>query len=181
MRHPEQVDFECLKCVASMGMRPARRVGIDADGRTEDNGMMTISTERTDDMDNPSMFPMGAPNDAYAQYFEGQSYRAPLAGDGQVNVANVTFEPGCTNHWHIHHGACQILLGVGGRGYYQIDGQDPVELKPGDVAYIPPETKHWHGAAPTEAFAHVAVMPIVEGASNEWLEPVDDDMYRALK
>ena len=131
-------------------------------------------------MDNPSAFPMGQPNDAYAQYFEGQSYLAPLAGDGQVSVANVTFEPGCTNHWHIHHGVCQILLAVGGRGYYQIEGQDPVELKPGDVAYIPPETKHWHGAAPHEAFAHVAIMPKAEGASNEWLEPVDEEAYRRL-
>ena len=73
-------------------------------------------------MDNPSAFPIGEPNDAYAQYFEGQSYLAPLAGDDQVNVANVTFEPGCMNHWHIHHGVCQILLAVGGRGYYQIEG-----------------------------------------------------------
>ena len=79
-------------------------------------------------------------NDAYAKYFIGQSYLAPLVSGKEVNVSNVTFEVGCRNNWHIHHRACQILIAVGGRGYYQEWGKEPVELKPGDVVYVAPET-----------------------------------------
>lgn len=103
------------------------------------------------------------------------------AGLGQgVNVSNVTFEAGCRNNWHIHHKACQILIAVGGRGYYQEWGKEPVELNPGDVVYVAPETKHWHGAAPDSDFAHIAIMNAVDGASNEWLEPVEAE-YDALR
>ena len=109
---------------------------------------------------------------AYAKYFIGQSYLAPLVSGKEVNVSNVTFEAGCRNNWHIHHKACQILIAVGGRGYYQEWGKEPVELNPGDVVYVAPETKHWHGAAPDSDFAHIAIMNAVDGASNEWLEPV---------
>ena len=116
---------------------------------------------------------------AYAKYFIGQSYTAPVVTDG-VPVVNVTFEPGCRNNWHIHHKACQILIAVGGRGYYQEWGKEPVELNPGDVVYVAPETKHWHGAAPDSDFAHIAIMNAVDGASNEWLEPVEAE-YDALR
>lgn len=73
--------------------------------------------------------------DAYAKYFIGQSYLALLVSGKEVNVSNVTFEVGCRNNWHIHHKACQILIAVGGRGYYQEWGKEPVELNPGDVVY----------------------------------------------
>ena len=63
---------------------------------------------------NPSAFPLGVPNDAYAKYFIGQSYLAPLVSGKEINVSNVTFEAGCRNNWHIHHKACQILIAVGG-------------------------------------------------------------------
>ncbi|BAQ30922.1 cupin domain-containing protein [Bifidobacterium scardovii] len=129
---------------------------------------------------NPSAFPIGAPNDAYARYFIGQSYLAPLVSGKEVNVSNVTFEAGCRNNWHIHHKACQILIAVGGRGYYQEWGKEPVELNPGDVVYVAPETKHWHGAVPDADFAHIAIMNVVNGASNEWLEPVEAE-YDALR
>ncbi|WEV74656.1 cupin domain-containing protein [Bifidobacterium sp. ESL0798] len=129
---------------------------------------------------NPSPFPMGHPNDAYAQYFDGQSYNAPLGGTNQAKVANVTFEAGCTNHWHIHHNATQVLIAVGGRGYCQFEGEPVRQLRPGDVVVVPPETKHWHGASPNEPFAHVAVMVPQEGASNEWLDPVDPEEYAKL-
>ncbi|KFF31337.1 cupin domain-containing protein [Bifidobacterium bombi] len=128
---------------------------------------------------NPSPFPLGAPNDAYAQYFTGRSYLAPLGGDDKVKVSNVTFEAGCINHWHVHHGAAQILLAVGGTGYYQIEGQEPRRLSPGDVAVIPADTKHWHGASPTESFAHIAVM--AANASTDWLDPVDQAQYGKLR
>ena len=117
---------------------------------------------------------------AYAKYFIGQSYLAPLISGKEVNVSNVTFEAGCRNNWHIHHKACQILIAVGGRGYYQEWGRPARELEPGDVVSIPPETKHWHGTAPDSWFSHVAIAVPAEGASNEWLEPVADEEYAAL-
>ena len=82
-------------------------------------------------MENPSAFPMGEPNDGFAQYFVGQSYLAPVLETPQIAIHNVTFEPGCRNNWHIHHNAAQVLIAVGGRGYYQIEGQEPKELKAG--------------------------------------------------
>ncbi|MCM1153827.1 MAG: carboxymuconolactone decarboxylase family protein, partial [Roseburia sp.] len=72
------------------------------------------------------VFPIGAPNDGFAQYFIGQSYLAPLS-TSQVGIFNVTFEPGCRNNWHIHHadkGGGQILVCVAGRGYYQEEGKE---------------------------------------------------------
>ena len=120
--------------------------------------------------------PIGAPNDAYAQYFSGQSYLAPISSS-QVSIANVTFEPGCRNNWHIHHadqGGGQILIGVSGRGFYQEWGKEPVEILPGDVINIPTGVKHWHGAAPDSWFSHLAVEVPGVNTSNEWLEPVKD-------
>lgn len=95
------------------------------------------------------MFPVGQPNDAYAQYFTGRSWLAPVCSE-QVPMANVTFEAGCINHWHVHHASKeggQILICVGGRGYAQIWGQDPIEMTPGTVVSIPANTKHWHGGS----------------------------------
>lgn len=122
------------------------------------------------------IFLIGAPNDAYAQYFSGQSYLAPISSS-QVSIANVTFEPGCRNNWHIHHadqGGGQILIGVAGRGFYQEWGKEPVEILPGDVINIPTGVKHWHGAAPDSWFSHLAVEVPGVNTSNEWLEPVKD-------
>jgi 4-carboxymuconolactone decarboxylase len=128
------------------------------------------------------VFPIGALNDAFAQYFIGQSYLAPVSTE-QVGIFNVTFEPGCRNNWHIHHadqGGGQILVCVAGRGYYQEWGKDAIEMKPGDCVNIPEGVKHWHGAAPDSWFSHLAVeVPGVNG-SNEWLEPVDDESYGKL-
>lgn len=128
------------------------------------------------------VFPVGKTNDAYAQYFIGQSYLAPIVTEG-VPVSNVTFEPGCRNNWHIHHatkGGGQTLICVGGRGYYQEWGKDPIELKPGDAVYIPADVKHWHGAAPDSWFSHLAFGVPGENCSNEWLEPVSDEEYSKL-
>ncbi|EFA23545.1 carboxymuconolactone decarboxylase family protein [Bifidobacterium gallicum] len=127
------------------------------------------------------IFPIGQPNDAFAQYFIGQSYLTPLSTE-QVNMFNVSFEPGCRNNWHIHHadqGGGQILIGVAGRGFAQIEGQDPIEMLPGTCVNIPANTKHWHGAAPDSWFAHLAVEVPGTNTSNEWLEPVDDAEYLA--
>ncbi len=129
------------------------------------------------------VFPIGEPNNAYAQYFIGQSYLAPVSTN-QVGIFNVTFEPGCRNNWHIHQaksGGGQILVCVAGRGYYQEWGKEAIELHPGDTVNIPAGVKHWHGAAPDSWFSHLAVeVPGVDGA-NEWLEPVDKETYGKLK
>lgn len=129
------------------------------------------------------IFPIGEPNTAYAKYFVGQSYLAPVS-TSQVGVFNVTFEPGCRNNWHVHHakeGGGQILVCVAGRGYYQEWGKEAVEMKPGDCINIPAGVKHWHGAAPDSWFSHLAVeVPGVE-TSNEWLEAVTDEQYGKLK
>ena len=130
-----------------------------------------------------SVFPTGEPNDAYAQYFVGQSYLKMLTTEG-VTIGNVTFEPGCRNNWHVHEaqsGGGQILLCTAGRGYYQEWGKEPRELHPGDVVVIPAGVKHWHGAAPDSWFAHLAVEVPGNGCRNVWLEPVDDSQYGKLK
>ena len=127
-------------------------------------------------------FPIGKPNDAFAQYFVGQSYLAPISTE-QVPVFNVTFEPGCRNNWHVHHaseGGGQMLICVAGRGYYQAWGEEPVELTPGSVVNIPAGVKHWHGAAPDSWFSHLAIEVPGESGSNEWLEPVSDEEYGKL-
>jgi 4-carboxymuconolactone decarboxylase len=129
------------------------------------------------------VFPIGAKNDAFAKYFIGQSYLAPISTE-QVGVFNVTFEPGCRNNWHIHQadkGGGQILVCVAGRGYYQEWGKDAVEMKPGDCINIPAGVKHWHGAAPDSWFSHLAIEVPGENGRNEWLEPVDDETYGKLK
>lgn len=129
------------------------------------------------------MFPIGEPNTAYAKYFIGNSYLARVSGE-QVPIANVTFEPGCRNNWHIHHatkGGGQMLIGVAGRGWYQEEGKAPVEILPGTVIHIPANVKHWHGAQADSWFAHLAFEVEGENTSNEWLEPVTDEEYGKLK
>lgn len=129
------------------------------------------------------MFPTGEPNDAFAQYFIGQSYLAPLAG-GNVPVSNVTFEPACRNNWHIHHGknggGDQILMCTAGTGWYQAEGEAPVRMEPGTTVRVPAGTKHWHGAAADSWFSHLAFITPGDDVSNEWLEPVDDDTYNTI-
>ena len=125
------------------------------------------------------IFPIGEPNIAYAKYFKGNSYLARVSEE-QVSIANVTFEPGCRNNWHIHNatkGGGQMLIGVAGRGWYQEWGKPAQEILPGTVINIPAGVKHWHGAAADSWFAHLAVEIEGENASNEWLEPVSDEDY----
>lgn len=124
-------------------------------------------------------FALGSKNDAYAQYFTGQSYLNMLTTTGVV-TANVTFAPGCRNNWHIHHKGGQILLVTAGRGYYQEWEKPARELHPGDVVNIPPEVKHWHGAAHDSWFAHIAIEVPAEGSCNEWCAPVSEEEYSKL-
>jgi alkylhydroperoxidase/carboxymuconolactone decarboxylase family protein YurZ/quercetin dioxygenase-like cupin family protein len=130
---------------------------------------------------NTVFFPVGDPN-PYGEFFTGQSYLAPVSTE-QVPVFNVTFEPGCRNNWHIHHAAAgggQMLICVGGRGWYQEWGKEAVEMTPGTVVNIPANVKHWHGAAADSWFSHLAIEVGGENASNEWLEPVSDEEYDKL-
>lgn len=130
-------------------------------------------------------WPKGSPNDAYAQYFKGNSYLAPIRpknlqeGDATVqSYVNVTFEPGCRNNWHIHHGAHQMLICVSGEGLYQEWGKPAIRLHAGDIIDIPEGVKHWHGAASGSWFQHLtAHIEVGDVSSNEWLEPVDDQLY----
>ena len=134
------------------------------------------------DKNERSVFPAGGSNDAFAQYFTGQSYLNMLSTQ-QVFIGNVTFEPGCRNNWHIHHaqsGGGQILLVTAGKGWYQEWGQPARELHPGDVVNIPANVKHWHGAAADSWFAHLAVEVPGEDCSTEWCGPVDMETYQKL-
>ena len=133
-----------------------------------------------------NVFGIGSPNDAFAQYFIGKSYLNPLTkpGESTIFMANVTFEPGCRNNWHIHHaksGGGQILICTAGEGWYQEEGKAAVSLTPGTVITIPAGVKHWHGAKKDSWFAHIAVEVPGEETANEWLEAVDDDAYGALE
>ncbi len=130
---------------------------------------------------NTIFFPIGNPN-PYGEFFDGQSYLAPITTE-QVPLFNVTFEPGCRNHFHIHHaksGGGQMLIGVGGRGWYQEEGKEAVEILPGTVINIPANVKHWHGAAADSWFSHLAIEVAGEDTSTEWCESVSDDVYNAL-
>jgi alkylhydroperoxidase/carboxymuconolactone decarboxylase family protein YurZ/quercetin dioxygenase-like cupin family protein len=143
-----------------------------------------IWTEDKIDSKLPSdtIFPIGEPNDAFSQYFVGQSYLKQLTENG-VPVFNVTFEPGCRNNWHIHKaakGGGQILLCTRGRGWYQEWGEKAQELHPGNVVTILSGVKHWHGAAKNNWFSHLALEVPGENTVNEWLEPVDEDEYSKL-
>lgn len=129
------------------------------------------------------IFPIGEPNTAYAKYFTGNSYLAPISTE-QIPFFNVTFEPGCRNNWHIHKaekGGGQMLVGVAGRGWYQEEDKPAVEILPGTVIHIPANVKHWHGAAKDSWFAHLAFEIPGEKGENVWLEPVNDEEYNKLE
>ncbi len=130
-------------------------------------------------MENQSLFGQGEPNTAFAKYFKGNSYLKMLNMQG-VSIANVTFEPKCRNNWHIHHNGGQILLCTNGEGWYQEAGKPAQKLKPGDVVYIAPEVKHWHGAGAKGWFTHLAVEIPAKDGKTEWLEPVSDEEYNRL-
>ena len=153
------------------GFRVAKEVWAEDDAATE-----------KDRFQQQMIFPVGEPNTAYAKYFIGNSYLAPISKE-QIPFNNVTFEPRCRNNWHIHHatkGGGQMLVCVAGRGWYQEEGKPAVQMLPGDVIHIPANVKHWHGAAADSWFAHLAFEVPGENTSNEWLEPVTDEEYNRL-
>ena len=141
-----------------------------------------------DDLSNSVIFPRGGklPGE-FSKNFTGQAYLEMLSGGGDgfnCPIGNVTFEPGCRNNWHIHHaknGGGQILICTAGEGWYQEENKSPVSLTAGTVITIPSEVKHWHGAKKHSWFSHIAVEVPGEATSNEWCEPVSDEVYSALE
>ena len=131
-----------------------------------------------EELKNGGLFPVGEKNEAFAQYFIGQSYLNGLVFDPKVSVGigNVTFEPGCRNNWHVHRDGYQVLLVTGGEGWYQEEGKEAQFLKAGDVIVTHDGAKHWHGATKDSWFSHVAIT----AGTPEWLGPVSDDWYEAL-
>lgn len=170
-----------LKCGTDIAAN-ASTVLLEVIPQTHNGSVPTLSAngdKMNEQFDGNGIFPKGEKNEAYAQYFQGTSYLNMLSTEG-VNIGNVVFEPGCRNHWHIHHKGGQILLVTGGRGWYQEWNQPARQLTAGDVVNIPAGVKHWHGAAQDSWFAHLAVAVPAEGSSNEWLEPVSDQDYSQL-
>lgn len=143
-----------------------------------------VYAEKCSTEEHGGFFGIGEPNVNFAQYFIGNSYLNPLTDPKEtVFIANVTFEPGCRNNWHIHHadkGGGQLLICVDGEGWYQEEGKPAQSLKPGDVVTIPAEVKHWHGAKKDGWFSHLAVEVPGENTSNEWCEPVTEEEYNKL-
>lgn len=145
-------------------------------------GEVSVSDDARSRHQQEIMFPIGEPNNAYAKFFTGKSYLAPVSTE-QVPFFNVTFEPRCRNNWHIHHaseGGGQMLVGVGGRGWYQEEGKPAIEILPGTVIHIPANVKHWHGASADSWFSHLAFEVPGVNTSTEWCEPVSDDEYDKL-
>lgn len=143
-----------------------------------------MKTTNKEEFEKQNVFGMGNANTAYAQYFSGESFLNPLTKpETGVFLANVTFEPGCRNNWHIHHatkGGGQLLVCTAGEGWYQEEEKEAVSLVPGTVITISAEVKHWHGAKKDSWFSHIAVEVPGENCSNEWCEPVSDEEYGKL-
>jgi quercetin dioxygenase-like cupin family protein len=144
-----------------------------------------VKAEGTTAFDRENVFGKGLPNEMFARYFTGNSYLNPMfkPEKGKPFVANVTFEPGCRNHWHIHKsssGGGQVLVCTAGEGWYQREGKKAKTLKPGETVYIPVGVKHWHGAKKNGWFSHLSIEVPGENSSNEWLEPVTDEEYNNL-
>ena len=145
-----------------------------------------MKTPEKEKFDKLNVFGEGAPNDAYSRYFSGGSFLNPLNDPQKCGVflANVTFEPGCRNNWHVHeakNGGGQILICTAGEGWYQEEGKEAISLLPGMVITIPANVKHWHGAKADSWFSHIALEVPGEKTGNLWLEPVDDQVYNKLK
>lgn len=142
--------------------------------------------QNEDEFQKVNVFGKGQDNVNFAQYFTAASFLNPLTefGKSPVFLANVTFEPGCRNNWHIHHaakGGGQILICTAGEGWYQEEGKDAKSLEPGMAVTIPANVKHWHGAKKDSWFSHISVEAPGEETANEWCEPVTDEAYGSLE
>ena len=147
--------------------------------------VINMKYQNLEQFEKVNIFGMGNPNEKYAKYFVGESFLKSLTDDETgVHLSNVIFEPGCRNNWHIHHaktGGGQLLLCIAGEGWYQEEGKEAVSLVPGTVIVIPANVNHWHGAKADSWFSHLAMAIPGEETYTEWLEPVSDQEYEALK
>lgn len=161
--------------------------GAVAMGNTQQSVDFLLSWLASEGLTLQSEFAKGEPNDGFARYFTGNSYLTQLKPknlsdkeQSVQNYSNITFEPGCRNNWHIHHGCRQILICVSGKGWYQQWGEPAIALYPGDVIEISEGVKHWHGADSRSWFQHLTTHVKTGGEeSNEWLEEVSEQQYKA--
>lgn len=114
------------------------------------------------------------------EWFTGQvridsPFQAPEPA--RVGGATVTFEPGARTAWHTHP-LGQTLIITQGRGWLQKWGEEIVEMNQGDIVWIPPDVKHWHGATPETAMTHIAIAEKVNGSPVEWMEKVSAEQYK---
>ena len=140
--------------------------------------------ENKETFEQANLFQTGSANTAFSSFFIGNSFLNPLT-DPKCGLfaANVTFEPGCRNNWHIHHavrGGGQLLLCIAGEGWYQEEGKAAVSLREGSVVTIPAGVKHWHGAKKDSWFSHIALEIPGQDCRTEWCEPVDEKTYQNL-
>ena len=113
------------------------------------------------------------------EWFSGTVRVDPLfqaPSPARVSAGKVTFEPGARTAWHTHP-LGQTLIVTEGAGRVQRDGGAIEEIRPGDIVWIPPNEKHWHGASPTTAMTHIAVHESLDGKAVDWMEKVTDEQY----
>ncbi|MDP9115089.1 MAG: cupin domain-containing protein [Acidobacteriota bacterium] len=116
-----------------------------------------------------------------AEWFTGAVRMDPLLNPpapARIVGVSVTFEPGARTAWHTHP-LGQTLIVTAGCGRVQRWGSPIEEIRPGDVVWIPPGEKHWHGAAPTTAMTHIALQEQLDGKLVDWMEHVTDEQYSA--
>jgi quercetin dioxygenase-like cupin family protein len=119
---------------------------------------------------------------ASTEYFAGSARVDPLfsaVAPARTTGASVTFEPGARTAWHVHP-LGQILIVTSGCGRVQRWGGPIEEIRAGDVVWIPPEEKHWHGASPSTAMTHIAIQEHSDGSVGQFLEHVSDEQYLAI-
>jgi quercetin dioxygenase-like cupin family protein len=118
---------------------------------------------------------------APSEYFTGTVWQDPIIqaeAPARIVAARVTFEPGARTNWHTHP-LGQTLYVISGIGRFQTEGGPVQEIRPGDVVWIPPNEKHWHGGSPTSGMTHIAMQESLEGNYSSWMEPVTDAEYSA--
>ena len=114
-----------------------------------------------------------------SEWFTGAVYLDAVAepsGASRVSASSVHFTPGARTAWHTHP-LGQTLIVTAGLGWVRREGGAKEEIRPGDVVWIPPGEKHWHGATATTAMTHIAIAEALDGKSVDWLEQVSDEQY----
>jgi quercetin dioxygenase-like cupin family protein len=164
MRLPAMIlPFALIACsTASSSAEPTRPAEAEAAG-------MEVSRSAT-----------RQPTRGSAEWFTGTATITPLfdpKGASQVGAALVRFEPGARTAWH-RHPLGQRLVVTEGRGWIQVEGGPVEAIHPGDVVWCPPGVRHWHGATPDTAMAHVAIQEAQNGSPVAWMEHVSEAEYR---